>query len=342
MRKTFALLGLLLLSVSPLRAPAADDIKVIVLGGIDETVRWMESIDWWMDGIYEQAPRVPRALLVATSATWAETANDLPVEIKKQLFYRAILPLILHANAMVRDRRDRLQLLDAVLAKGTYPNAEDLEWLRGIAQVLRIDTPASVDEPVSLDDWRKLLAEALYKLDEIPAGLALGQAAFESGYGTSRFVVQGNALFGQWSYGGDGMVPEGQRKELGDHRIASYDWGFDSVRAYFLNINSHPAHESFRRIRADLRAAGQPLTSLALADGLVNYSERGQEYVEELKSMIRFNHLDLADGATSRDEPLSLVIGAGAPENVPAVQAEIDALRASGEAERIFASMRLE
>ena len=107
-----------------------------------------------------------------------------------------------------------------------------------------------------------MIDELLYKLDIIPAGLALGQAAYESGYGTSRFAVAGNALFGQWTFGGEGLVPEQQRESLGDHRIAAYDWPFDSVRAYFINLSSHPAYEDFRRLRAELKAAGKPVTSL--------------------------------------------------------------------------------
>jgi uncharacterized FlgJ-related protein len=75
-----------------------------------------------------------------------------------------------------------------------------------------------------------VLDNALYRVDIIPNGLALGQAAYESGYGTSRFAVEGNALFGQWTYGGTGIKPEHQRTELGDYRIAAFEWPFDSMR----------------------------------------------------------------------------------------------------------------
>ena len=105
-------------------------------------------------------------------------------------------------------------------------------------------------------------------------------------------------------------MPEQQRANLGDYRIAAFDWPFDSVRGYFINLMSHPAYEDFRRIRAQLRAAGEPLSSLALADGLTSYSERGQEYVDTLKGMIRVNRLEIADGATFRDEPMRFVVGA--------------------------------
>lgn len=182
----------------------------------------------------------------------------------------------------------------------------------------------------------------MYRLDVIPPGLVLGQAAYESGYGTSRFAVEGNALFGQWTYGGGGLVPEQQRKQLGDHRIASFDWPFDSVRGYFLNLNSHPAYEEFRRLRADLKARGEPVTSLALADGLIRYSERGQEYVDTLKGMIRTNRLDIADDAVFRNEPVRFLIGTANADAAADMRAQIEDLRASGELAKIVERMRLD
>ncbi|MGI9341730.1 MAG: glucosaminidase domain-containing protein, partial [Gammaproteobacteria bacterium] len=262
----------------------------------------------------------------------------MPVAEKKEIFYRFMLPLVMHANAMVMDRRARLERMREQLAAGQSPPRDELAWLGEAAQLLRISNP----EIESKDDAPRIVDEALYRLDVIPAGLVLGQAAYESGYGTSRFAVEGNALFGQWTYGDNGLVPEQQRKNLGDHRIAAFDWPFDSVRGYFINLSSHPAYDEFRRLRADRRAAGKPLTSLALADGLIRYSERGQKYVDTLKGIIRVNKLDIADDAVFRDEPMRFVIGAGDPEAAAALRAEIAELRESGELTRIVARMRLE
>jgi uncharacterized FlgJ-related protein len=267
----------------------------------------------------------------------------MPVPHKKEIFYRALLPLILHANNMVLERRAKLLEAKAALESGESISPDDLEQVRSGAVLLRV---ADADSVASLapDDDRLLtiLDEMLYKLDIIPAGLALGQAAYESGYGTSRFAVEGNALFGQWTYGGKGLVPEQQRKNLGDHRIAAFDWPFDSVRGYFINLMSHPAYEDFRRIRAEVRAAGRPLRSLELADGLIRYSERGQEYVDTLKGIIRVNGLDIADDAVFRDEPLRFSIGAEDEAAAEALRRDIEAMRASGELARIIARMRLE
>ena len=254
-----------------------------------------------------------------------------------------MLPLIVHANYMVMDRRALLTRMQAILAAGGEIPEDDMEILRRAAVLLRI---TSLDEAAELtqssDELPAVIEETLYKLDIIPAGLALGQAAYESGYGTSRFAVEGNALFGQWVYGGKGLVPEQQRAELGDHRIAAFDWPFDSVRGYFINLMSHPAYEDFRRIRAQLREDGQPLSSLALADGLTSYSERGQEYVDTLKGMIRVNRLDIADGAIFRDEPMRFVVGAENAAAAAELRGEIEELRASGDLDLIIARMRLE
>ena len=161
-------------------------------------------------------------------------------------------------------------------------------------------------------------------------------------FGRIRFAVEGNALFGQWTYGGKGLVPEQQRKDLGDHRIAAFDWPFDSVRGYFINLMSHPAYEDFRRLRAELRARGEPLTSMALADGLIKYSERGQEYVDTLKGIIRVNGLAIADDAVFRDEPLRFVVGAEDEVAAAVLRQEVERMRASGELTQIVDRMRLE
>ncbi len=188
-----------------------------------------------------------------------------------------------------------------------------------------------------------MLDAFLYRVDAVPAGLALGQAAYESGYGTSRFATEGNSLFGQWTYKGDGIKPREQRtSSKGDHRIKAFEWPFDSVRAYFLNLMTHRAYEDFRRLRAELRAAGKPLDSMTLADGLLSYSERGQEYVDSLKGIMRVNRLTLADNAVFRDEPLYFLLSEETPEDVAAMKARVAEARASGEMAEILERMRLE
>jgi len=332
----------LIVCVASLGTPAHSQ-EVIVLSSIDEVIGWLEAQNWWGEESRGEQLTVPRAMLTGINPAWRQAAQQLPVPQKKEIFYRFMLPLIVHANDMVMERRAGLIRVQAMLAAGEDIPEDDMEILRGGAVLLRI---SSLDEAAELtqssDELPAVIEEALYKLDIIPAGLALGQAAYESGYGTSRFAVEGNALFGQWVFGGKGLVPEQQRTDLGDHRIAAFDWPFDSVRGYFINLMSHPAYEDFRRIRAQLRAEGEPLSSLALADGLTSYSERGQEYVDTLKGMIRVNGLDIADGAIFRDEPMRFVVGAENAAAAAALREEIEGLRASGDLDLIIARMRLE
>jgi len=316
--------------------------EVIVVGSEEEAISLFEKDGWWPPKKQGEQVKVPHRMIVAIADRWKNYAPKLPVDTKKGIFFSALLPLVVHANNMVLDRRGRLEKADKKLAAGDSLSKEDIASLRKLAVILRIASHEKAAQMTSSDEYRQIIKEALYRLDVIPAGLVLGQAAFESGYGTSRFTIQGNALFGQWTFGGDGLVPEQQRKSLGDHRIAGFEWPFDSVRAYFLNLSSHPAYEDFRRIREKLRASGKPLGSLALADGLKKYSERGQAYVDSLKSIIKTNSLDLTDNAVFRDEPMSFIFAAKDQAAAAKVRKNIEAMRKSGELKVIIERMQLE
>ena len=335
---------MLVLSISSLFmvSPAAAQ-EVIVFGGPEDAEQWLTEEGWWGEEKRGEQLRVPRAIITGINPSWRQTAQELTVADKKEVFYRLMLPLIVHANDMVLDRRAKLERARRQIDAGEGISENELQELRDAAVLLRVLNTEEADALTANSSQAiDVIDQLLYRLDVIPAGLVLGQAAYESGYGTSRFAVEGNALFGQWTYGGQGLKPEQQREHLGDHRIASFDWPFDSVRGYYINLSSHPAYEDFRKLRAELKSTGQPLESLALADGLIRYSERGQEYVDTLKGIIRVNNLDIADDAVFRDEPLRFLVGAGDPESAEALRAEIERLRASGELAKIVERMRLE
>lgn len=335
--------GAILFALITLSSPDSSGQEVVVLDEIGNVIEWLQAEDWWGEENRESQLTVPRIVLTGINPTWRDTAQQLTVGEKKEVFYRFILPLIVHANALVLDRRAKLLDIREMVVAGTTLSVEDLSTVAEVATLLRVaSSEDAATLPYSGEELLEVVDEILYKLDVIPAGLALGQAAYESGYGTSRFTIEGNALFGQWTYGGKGLTPKQQRANLGDHKIEAFDWPFDSVRGYFLNLMSHPAYEEFRRLRAELRASGEPIDSLKLADGLINYSERGQEYVDTLKNIIRMNNLDIADSAVFRDEPMRFVVGAGDAAAAVAIGAEIDELRASGELSQIIARMRLE
>lgn len=316
--------------------------EVVVLSGPDDTIDWLKSENWWGEEKRGEQLQVPRVMITGISERWQKNAANIPVPMKKEIFYRFILPLAMHANTMVLERREQMKEMDAVLAEGGELSVEDIAWLRDLAVMLRIAKREKADQMAKPVELRQVIDKALYKLDVIPAGMVLGQAAYESGYGTSRFAVKGNALFGQWTYGGDGIVPEHQREELGDHRIASYEWPFDSVRGYYINLSSHPAYEEFRHLRAELKAAGKPLRSMELVQGLKSYSERGQEYVDTLKGIIRVNHLDIADDAVFRDEPMRFLVVTADKAAAVKMRKDIETMRKSGEIDAIVKRMRLE
>jgi Bax protein len=317
--------------------------EVIVVVGMDGLIERLKAENWWGKENRDVQLTVPHLMITGIHPAWKIVAQDLPVPQKKEIFYRLMLPLVMHANEMVLDRRGKLLEARAEIAEGKQLTPAELEQLRQAIVLLRVMSPEdaaalapdSTELPAILDDM-------LYRMDVVPAGLALGQAAYESGYGTSRFAVEANALFGQWTFGGDGVVPEQQRKEKGNYGIAAFDWPFDSVRGYFINLMSHPAYEDFRRLRAEMREAGEPLSSLKLADGLLRYSERGQEYVDSLKGIIRVNGLDIADDAVFRDEPMRFILSEGTPEDAAEIEQKIADARDSGELAEIYARMRLD
>ncbi len=318
--------------------------EVVVLYGRDEMIPWLESENWWGEVKAGESLTVPRIFITAIHPSWSEYAAQMQVSDKKALFYRLMLPLVMHANEMAMNfHKGLLQARDEFEAEGEI-SPQSLELVQRLAALV---PGISIEDSKTLQanhvEMRELLDGLLYRVDVIPAGLALGQAAYESGYGTSRFASEGNSLFGQWTYGDEGLKPREQRtSSKGDYRIKAFEWPFDSVRGYFINLMSHPAYEDFRRLRAELRAAGKPLDSLHLADGLLRYSERGEQYVNSLKGIIRANNLDAADTAVFRDEPMRFLISEQDPESVEITRQKLAKAQASGELAAIIERMRLE
>ena len=148
-----------------------------------------------------------------------------------------------------------------------------------------------------------MLDELWTKVDIVPVSLALAQAAEESGWGTSRFAATGNAVYGQWTWGENAITPEKQRKELGNYGIAAFETLQQSVCAYMLNLNTHNAYSSLRDKRAELRKKGEKITGYELAGQLTKYSERGEEYVKGLRSLMDYNLLNPTDDAYLSDDP---------------------------------------
>ena len=212
----------------------------------------------------------------------------LETPIKKAVFFRTLLPLVLFERNRIRQQR--ATLLDWMHMKRP-PSPEILE----IAKHYRVK--GDLDNLTSRQ-------ELLRRVDTVPTGLALAQAANESGWGTSRFAVNANNLFGVWTFKRHaGLAPRSADSDT-RHAVRAYPSLRRAVRSYFFNINVGHAYEQLREMREHMRRAGKPLDALKLAAGLVNYSSRGEAYVEEIRRMIRLNKLDRLGVLTiARAEP---------------------------------------
>ncbi len=323
-------------------AAGADDYEIIILGSVDSAIEDYNKRDFW--GPEDRATQltVPRYLIVTINDGWKREADSVPVEVKKELFYRGLVPLILYANELILRDRERLVSLAERHKAGESLGAEDMTWLRNEATEYRLIDPKSDEAPPSDGEVLAMLDALLVRIDIVPASLALGQGAYESGYGTSRFTLEGNSLFGVWTYGEKGIKPKQQRKSKGDYKVASYDWPLDTVRAYMKTLNIGRTYKDLRAKRAALRKEGKKLTGLELAGTLSKYSERGQKYVKTLRGIIKKNELFIADDAVLRDDKTTLVVSVNTEAEVAEVEAEIEQMRASGELEEIIHSMRLD
>ncbi|WP_037470672.1 glucosaminidase domain-containing protein [Shewanella waksmanii] len=265
--------------------------KDVTIESLDALIALFDSLNYNNESWREGNREVPRLTFESVSEKWQQTSNEIPVQTKKMVFFRLMAPLILVAN-------------EKVLAERKIAQAAQLAdtQLIGLAEKYRIKTASTTQ---LTEPERQIL---LSHIDIIPPSLALAQAAEESGWATSRFTVEGNAFFGQWDFSGNGMIPKQQRKELGNYGLARFDTPLASVEGYVLNINRNAAYEKLRTLRAELRQQSLPITGMELATTLDKYSERGQAYIDGIRSMIDFNKLQQVDEAyLSNDQPLHLV-----------------------------------
>ena len=212
--------------------------------------------------------------------------DSFPLEIKmientqkrKEFFIQIVLPLILQENNNIRLDRKRLF---SIINKSNNTNLEK-KWLGKKYKQYGIPL--------------KDLSTLKIRMDEVPVSLALAQAAKETGWGTSRFAQEGNALFGQWTWSGEGLKPKESDENEG-HKVMKFNVLQASVRAYQRNLNTHQTYKKFRLARAKLRDAEKPLDSIILSEYLNKYAETGKEYVKVLQKIIKQNDLKDFDNA---------------------------------------------
>lgn len=203
---------------------------------------------------------------------------------RKTAFYAYLTPIIGQENKQIIQRRHRLLAITESFTKTQRISWWNKRWLRKLAQ--------HYDVKWDLKDTLKNLNQLSRRVDSIPIALALVQAAKESGWGRSRFAVQGNNLFGQWCYTqGCGIVPS-NRSARAKHEVTVFPSVETSVRSYLHNLNTHNRYQKFRILRQQMRQRGTEPSALALADELLFYSQRRQSYVDEVKAMIRHYQRD--------------------------------------------------
>ena len=210
----------------------------------------------------------------------------LPQEIKmienvkkrKDFFIQIVLPLIIQENNNIRlDRKTLFNIINK-----SNNTASEKEWLEKKYKQYGVNS--------------KDLSVLKIRMDEIPTSLAIAQAAKETGWGTSRFAQEGNALFGQWTWSGEGLKPK-EAKKGEDHKVMKFNVLQASVRAYQRNLNTHSSYKDFRKARAEFRDLNKPLDSIELSKYLNKYAETGNQYVEVLQKIITQNKLKDFDDA---------------------------------------------
>ena len=202
-------------------------------------------------------------------------------QLKKETFIKIVLPLVVAENERILADREKLK----ILSDKKFTTDPEKQWIR---QKL-------LEYKVKKGDLKELLV----RMDIIPTSIALAQAAKESGWGTSRFALEGNAIFGQWTWSGQGIAPL-DRASNKNHKILKFPILRASVKAYKNNLNTHKSYTKFREKRFNLREKNKKISGLELTETLNNYAQTGSEYTKILNQIIRQNRL-------SDFEPVSLI-----------------------------------
>ena len=193
-------------------------------------------------------------------------------KLKKETFIKIVLPLIVAENERILADREKL----IVLSDKKFTTDLEKQWIRQKLLEYKVK--------------KGNLKELIVRMDIIPTSIALAQAAKESGWGTSRFALEGNAIFGQWTWSGQGIAPL-DRESNKNHKILKFPILRASVKAYQNNLNTHKSYSKFRQKRQVLRDKNKKISGLELTETLNNYAQTGSEYTKILNQIIRQNRL---------------------------------------------------
>ena len=245
------------------------------------------------------APRNTMKILPTLSQTTRlpdfETYQD--VGEKKAAFFEFLRPIVQKINQSTLKKRENVNRMLVKLNSG-----QDLSRKESKA-LARLAAEYDIEEATELATAERLLK----RIDIVPESLVLVQAANESGWGSSRFAKEGLNLFGQWCFSkGCGIVPSARGQDM-SHEVTVFNTVEDAIASYINNLNTHPAYQLFRAIRAEQRLKGQEPDASSLVYGLLNYSERREAYVDELLQMLRHNQKYLETNDETDNQAVSAV-----------------------------------
>ena len=244
--------------------------KSISVKTTEELDKVFLKYNYHLKDIRNGTTRVPFLLLEKLPDNFHKTKE---IEKRKKLFIKIVLPMALAVNRKINSYREALLTLSKNHNK---LNKREQRWIHSLSKQ---HNKNSIEIKSLLD-----------QLAPIPVSLFLAQSAIESGWGTSRFAREGNALFGQWTWSGEGIKPAGADTNA-TYKVMKFNVLKASVRAYQRNLNTHSSYKKFRFIRAQLRDDNKKLDSLKLAEYLDNYAQTGTEYTKVLKQIIQQNQL---------------------------------------------------
>ena len=248
------------------------DVNEVVLPNLNlktETVlNLFKDVDYTLSGV--RAEKLVKPIYFTQFPKDLESIQSS--KLKKETFIQIVLPLVVAENERILEDREKLKLL----SEKKFTTDLEKQWIR---QKL-------MEYKVKKGNLKELMA----RMDIIPTSIALAQAAKESGWGTSRFALEGNAIFGQWTWSGQGIAPL-DRDSNKNHKILKFPILRASVKAYQNNLNTHKSYKSFREKRLQLREKNKKVRGLELTDTLKNYAQTGSEYTKILNQIIKQNRL---------------------------------------------------
>ena len=209
--------------------------------------------------------------------------NEINTVDKKNIFISILLPIALRGNELVLEEREFIK--DAI-------SSNNLSLIEYFSKRYKIKDYKKINfAKLSVKQVEEIKSKLLIKVNKIPISMILAQAIIESGWGSSRFAKEGNALFGEWTWQkGIGIKP--QEKLDANYAVKNFSNISASLNSYILNLNRHEAYNEMRNYRNKKYRNGDPITGYEAANFLSRYAEIGYQYVTKVKDMIKFNKLE--------------------------------------------------